>query len=407
MKNSILLFCLLVLCLSRVASAQSVPTELVPGYYVVVGAYAPSREANAKSFVELLNRKGHKSDYGFNKIRNLFFVYINYYNNLKDALQNMEHVRETGKFVDAWVRVVPGAIKTETTIVNNTEAPEKTEEVVKVQHSVYNKLLVNSDSDSTSSSDSVVVADNDPAKQPGDMTLGNTKVFLNLYHARNNRIVDGDVQIIDSERSRRVKKVKGNEYLTLPDPKSKSGQLTLICEVFGYRKIQEELMYPIPLADTVKPFIDLVGNTMVINFDLVRYHKGDIVTLYNVYFFNDAAIMTPDSKFELNELLLMMTENSQYKIRLHGHANGNFHGKIISMGGSTDFFSLKDSKETMGSAKDLSQQRAEIIKAFLVSNGVDPLRVDIKAWGGRRPLYDKKGVNAKQNVRVEVEILSE
>jgi hypothetical protein len=181
------------------------------------------------------------------------------------------------------------------------------------------------------------------------MTLGNTEVFLSLFDARNHRIVSGDVNVIDTERSKSLTKVKGNEYLLLPDPKSKSGQLTLICEAFGYRKVQQEINYPLPLADTIKPFIDLMGTTIVINFDLVRYHKGDIATLYNVYFYNDAALMLPESKFELNSLLTMLQENPNYRIRLHGHTNGNYHGRIMTAGPDNNLFSLDGAKNSTGS----------------------------------------------------------
>ena len=61
----------------------------------------------------------------------------------------------------------------------------------------------------------------------------------------------------------------------------------------------------------------------------------------------------------------------------------------------------------MGTAKDLSRGRAEVIRDFLVSNGVNASRMEIKAWGGKRPIYDKNSANAKKNVRVEVEILEE
>jgi outer membrane protein OmpA-like peptidoglycan-associated protein len=124
-----------------------------------------------------------------------------------------------------------------------------------------------------------------------------------------------------------------------------------------------------------------------------------------VFFYNDAAVMLPESKFELNSLLQMMQENPAYKIRLHGHTNGNYHGKIIVMGETKNFFSLTGSKNTQGSAKDLSQARAEIIKDYLVSNGIEAGRIEVKAWGGKRPIYDKHSANAKRNVRVEVEIL--
>jgi outer membrane protein OmpA-like peptidoglycan-associated protein len=117
--------------------------------------------------------------------------------------------------------------------------------------------------------------------------------------------------------------------------------------------------------------------------------------------------MLPESKYELNSLLQMMLENPRYRIRLHGHTNGNYHGRIISMGENKNFFSLDGSKNSIGSAKDLSYNRADVIKQYLAANGVDPLRVEIKAWGGKRPIFDKHSVNAKKNVRVDVEILSE
>jgi outer membrane protein OmpA-like peptidoglycan-associated protein len=252
-----------------------------------------------------------------------------------------------------------------------------------------------------------VVEDNPPIKQYDHITLGNTEVFLSLYNSRNNRIVEGNIKVVDPDRAKLLTEVKGNEYLILPDPKNKTGQLTLICEAFGYRKIQQEINYPLPLADTIKEHIDLMGTTFVINFDLVRYHKGDIGTLYHVYFYNDAAIMLPESAYELNSLLQMMQENKSYRIRLHGHTNGNYHGRIITMGDVKNFFSLDGSKNSMGSAKDLSEKRAGIIKEYLVANGIDASRVETKAWGGKRPLYDKHSVNAKRNVRVEVEIIAE
>ncbi|HOX82777.1 MAG TPA: OmpA family protein [Chryseolinea sp.] len=377
-----------------------VANELEPGYYVVVSAYAKSRENVAQNYVEVLKLKGYKASYGFNSSRNLYFAYLHYFDNLKASLQEMRNTRSKGEFKEAWVRVIPGDI-IEAPLV--TQAPVPVEKVTPIGETVATETAVKE----------IIVEDPDPIidnpeiKQYPVMTLGNTEVFLSLYNARNNRIVDGTVVVIDTDRSKQLTKVPGNEYLVLPDPKSKSGQLTLVCDAFGYRKVQQEINYPLPLADTVKSYIDLMGTTLVIKFDLIRYHKGDIGTLYNVYFYNDASIMRPESKFELNSLLQMMQENPKYKIRLHGHSNGNYHGKIISMGPDKDFFSLDGSKQGVGSAKDLSGNRAEIIKEYLVANGVEASRMEVKAWGGKRPLYDKHSVNAQKNVRVEVEILEE
>jgi outer membrane protein OmpA-like peptidoglycan-associated protein len=388
---------------AAIGYAQSRET-LDPGYYLVVGAYAPSQEGLAKTFVANLEREGYHPGYGFHERSNLLLVYLSYFDNLKASLVEMQQVRQNNKYSNAWVRVVSGDIvKREPT---NRPNPNPIEESTDNNTSVATTQAVPGDSATAfAPEDSIVVTDNDEIVQHEKMTLGNTEVFLSLYHARNNRIVDGMVKVVDTERAKELVDVKGNEYLLLPDPKSNSGQLTLICEAFGYRKLQYELNYPVPLADTVKPYIDLMGTTIVVNFDLVRYYKGDIATLYNVYFYNDASIMLPESRYELNSLLQLMQEGPDYKIRLHGHTNGSYHGKIVHMGPEKNYFSLDGSSTSVGSAKDLSRHRAEIIRDFLVSNGISSDRIEIKAWGGKRPLFDRNGQNARKNVRVEVEIL--
>ncbi|HEY9047039.1 MAG TPA: OmpA family protein [Ohtaekwangia sp.] len=408
-------------CCSFLSFSQS--KELAPGYYVVVGAYASSREAVAQNYVNNLKLKNITADYGFNSGKNLYFVYLQYFTSLKEALRSMAASRRNEEFKDAWVRVVPGDIASsqptastqqEKTASSSQSIPAKTAESTTTSTAANTTTDTKTSTASTtdaqpaaSATDNIEVTDNAPIVQHDPMTLGNTEVFLSLYNARNNRIVDGDIQVVDTDRSRVITRVKGNEYLILPDPKSKSGQLTLICDAFGYRKVQQEINYPLPLADTVKPYIDLMGTTIVVNFDLVRYHKGDIVTLYNVYFYNDAAIMRPESTVELNSLLQLMEENPKYRIRLHGHTNGNYHGKVITMGPDKNFFSLSGSKEGLGSARDLSYSRAEVIKEYLVSKGIDANRMELKAWGGKRPIYDKRSPNAQKNVRVEVEMLDE
>ncbi|MDL5050123.1 OmpA family protein [Oscillatoria amoena NRMC-F 0135] len=376
--------------------------ELKAGYYVVVAAYASTREDYATRFTGQLTASGQTASYGFNSKKNLYFVYLSYFTDLKSSLVEMQQVRAKGKFADAWVRVVSGdIILTESTPVKTEEPKAEASPVVTTPTGQATNPV-----EEVKATEEAVEEEQKIIQYPV-MTLGNTEVFLSLYNATNNRVVEGEVQVIDTERNRLITNVKGNEYLVLPDPKTKSGQLTLIAEVFGYRKQQVEINYPLPLKDTIKPYIELMGTTLAVKFDMVRYHKGEIATLFHVYYFNDAAIMLPESKYELTSLLEMMNENPNYRIRLHGHTNGNYHGKILQLGPDQNFFSLDGARQTVGSAKDLSFQRAETIKEYLVANGVDASRVEIKAWGGKRPLYDRHGANAKKNVRVEVEILQE
>jgi outer membrane protein OmpA-like peptidoglycan-associated protein len=402
--TSLVAILLLVLQVTR-ATAQPV-NELKAGYYVVVAAYAHTREDYARRYTDQLNASGYSANYGFNSKKNLYFVYLSYFSGLKESLTEMQQVRAKGQFTDAWVRVVSGDIMlAENTGSKPTEVKVESKQVI-TQPAPQPIPPVEGPPAETIIFDEPTEPEQKIVQYPV-MTLGNTEVFLSLYNATNNRVIDGEVQVIDTERNRLITTVKGNEYLILPDPKTKSGQLTLIAEVFGYRKQQVEINYPLPLRDTIKPYIELMGTTLAVKFDMIRYHRGDINTLYHVYFFNDAAIMLPESKYELTSLVNMMKENPNYRIRLHGHTNGNYHGKILQLGPDKNFFSLDGARQTIGSAKDLSSQRAETIKEYLVANGIDANRVAIKAWGGKRPLYDRHGANAKRNVRVEVEILEE
>jgi outer membrane protein OmpA-like peptidoglycan-associated protein len=181
--------------------------------------------------------------------------------------------------------------------------------------------------------------------------------------------------------------------------------MTLICNVFGYRKLQRDIDYANPVGEDIETDAD--GNT-VIPFELVRLQKGDIVIMFNVFFYKDAAVMRPESRYEVNGLQQMLEENPKMKIRIHGHTNGGASGKIIEKDKDSDnYFSLTNTKEGFGSAKKLSEERAQLIKDYLVSVGIDPNRLEVKAWGGKKPIHDKFSNRANENVRVEIEVLED
>ena len=188
-------------------------------------------------------------------------------------------------------------------------------------------------------------------------------------------------------------------------PINKSGNLALVCDLFGYRKVQIPINFNEP---KIEDAVSSQDGKVIVTFDVVRLKQGDKVVMYNVYFFNHAAIMRPESRYEVNELLDMMKEKPTAKIRIHGHANGNDFGKIITLGNSKDFFSLSpDNSEDKGSATKLSEERARAIQSYLVKEGIDISRMELKAWGGKMPIYDEDHSLAQANVRVEVEILED
>ena len=100
---------LVILHYSAIAFAQD-SKELAPGYYIVVSAYAKSKQKMAQQYVEVLKGKGHNAEYGYNSSRKFYFVYLKYFDNLRESLRDMKKTREQGSFTDAWVRVVSGDI---------------------------------------------------------------------------------------------------------------------------------------------------------------------------------------------------------------------------------------------------------------------------------------------------------
>ncbi len=134
--------------------------------------------------------------------------------------------------------------------------------------------------------------------------------------------------------------------------------------------------------------------------------KGEIETLDYIFFYKDAAVLRPESRFEVDKLVKLMKDNPSQAIRIHGHTNSNDPGKIIKRSASSkDFFSLENTVEEYGSAKELSELRAMEIRDYLVIKGVDKKRMTIKAWGGKKPLFKIDDEKAEANVRVEIEII--
>lgn len=413
-------------------NAQTSAVPLPSGYYVVVAAYRLGQDTYAQNYINSINKDGSiNAKYGADTNRNYLYVYVDYYKDFDESIKEMLETRKKAGFEEAWVRIMKGELDSNVNMLTKAEPAKEIPQnvkakenetvasngVVEVSEPVQPVSVVEEESKAEEKAEEMeVAAPENPVEEVAEKEepitepkpVAEASVFLSLFNATNNKPIEGEVEVIDVDRARLVEKVKGNEYITLPDPKSKTGEVSLIANVFGYRPVQHTILYGQIPDDSTSHFIEWEGNHYVVKFALARYHRGDIHTLYNVFFYNDAAIMLPESKYQLNSLLTMMNENPNYKIKLHGHTNGSSRGRLITMGPSKSFFSLaNDVKDGSGSAKELSKQRAEVIKEWLVSQGIAEDRIEVKAWGGGRMIHDKNSVNAKKNVRVDVEILEE
>jgi outer membrane protein OmpA-like peptidoglycan-associated protein len=381
--------------------------------YVVIGAF--SIHKNAIRFTSHAHLDLHmNARFEMNKNRNLYYVYVLNTPDRSQAITMANKLRSETAFTDTWV--YSGSLGQEPaagqTTQKGTDINPQTEQHMEYVSSNEQKedrpiappaeeiqQPVQSTQEALKEKES-----EKPAKATViDNGIEGKNFFFKIFRVTDNAIVEGDVDAIDTQRSRKIASYKGNTAVKIPHPSDKSGNMSLTCEVFGYRKVQRDVDYNNPQGEGIET--DEQGR-IVVPFDLVRLQKGDIAVMYNVYFFKDAGIMRPESRYEVSSLLEMLKENEKYKIRIHGHTNGGASGKVISMAkGSTSFFALTDTKEGFGSAKELSEERAEVIRDYLVSNGVDAQRMEIKAWGGKKPIHDKHSSRAQENVRVEIEIL--
>jgi len=122
------------------------------------------------------------------------------------------------------------------------------------------------------------------------------------------------------------------------------------------------------------------------NFYLIpQLKENQVIRLNKLIFEQGKAFITPASYTELNRLYSIMDEHPNMEIQLEGH---------------TDYRGSK--KLNM----ELSQQRVDAVKAYLVGKGINTKRIKTKAFGGTQPLVKEQSIEASEiNRRVEVRIL--
>ncbi len=112
---------------------------------------------------------------------------------------------------------------------------------------------------------------------------------------------------------------------------------------------------------------------------------GKVMRLDNLIFQVGNALISIESYPELDQVAKMLHDNPQMIIQLEGH---------------TDI--KGDPKKNM----ELSKQRVEAVRSYLLTKGVTKAKVKTKAYGGTMPLSRENSEEAhKLNRRVEVRVL--
>jgi outer membrane protein OmpA-like peptidoglycan-associated protein len=142
-------------------------------------------------------------------------------------------------------------------------------------------------------------------------------------------------------------------------------------------------------SNNYKPEIDTVligGNQSGLNFELLSVKPGQLLRLYNIYFAQGDYKILDQSLQEISELVLLLNQYPDMKIRLEGHTD-RLGGRRANM--------------------ELSENRVLEIKKHLVEHGINHKRVKTAAFGGNKPISTENTEESRQmNRRVEIRILS-
>jgi outer membrane protein OmpA-like peptidoglycan-associated protein len=113
---------------------------------------------------------------------------------------------------------------------------------------------------------------------------------------------------------------------------------------------------------------------------------GQVFKIEKLYFNTDSAVIIPESYPVLLELRDYLVKNKKIRIEIGGHTNNKCSEKYCER---------------------LSLDRAEAVKEYLVTNGIDAKRISTKGYGGKNPVASNSTKEGRQlNQRVEIKILS-
>lgn len=381
-------------------------------YYVVIGAFA--KETNAKKFAGFARSKFFQATYEKKPNSRLYYVYVTKTGVKRDAFAQTRVLQKESTFSDAWVytgsliEVVPPPVKVQPQPVEPVVEPVVADSVAEVESdpvvaidSVEKVLVLPADTTST-----IALAPDINASALPPTTKAKGKYFKFALIGPDGKPFKGKIHNVNLTLGRDIASYNSYDYNDILLPSSQRQEpMTFICGIFGYKEIMQLVDYTNP-ALTEGVTRD-EHDAWVIPFKLERLNKGDVSVMYNVSFYKDAVIMLPRAREELDELVDLMQSNPAYVIKIHGHTNGNQKRKIIGLGEPRNYFEVKGTSDKTGTSKELSKDRAEAVKQYLIDHGIAANRMDIMAWGGTNMLVKETSPSARLNDRIEIEIMKD
>lgn len=180
-------------------------------------------------------------------------------------------------------------------------------------------------------------------------------------------------------------------------------KLIFVCGVFGYKPVEKTLARNTPGSFTGA--VQGSDGVWSVPFALKRLEKGDVCIMYNVVFYENAVVMQPSSKKDLDGLVEMMTENPDYVIRIHAHCNGKAKRIMAVPADRKEYFNIHGANRVAGTARELTALRAAAVLSYLTQHGITEKRIRIHPWGGSLMHVPPDDPASYLNDRIEIEII--
>lgn len=191
-----------------------------------------------------------------------------------------------------------------------------------------------------------------------------------------NSPIDAEILIIDNNTNEIVYRTKANsqtgEY-TITIPNGKNYGMTIRKDGYMFYSENFDLITNSKKEDIQK------------NIVLQTIEKEKTITLKNIFFDFASSNLKPSSRAELMNVVDFMKNNPKIQIEISGH---------------TDNIGSADNNQT------LSEQRADVVKQYIVEQGIEANRIITKGYGFSKPVADNQTEDGrKQNRRVELRIV--
>lgn len=133
---------------------------------------------------------------------------------------------------------------------------------------------------------------------------------------------------------------------------------------------------------------------------------GECFTMDKIYFYPNTYAIRPGSYSQVDQLAAYLRTHTEIKIEIQGHTNGNkrirpsYEDEATAAAAAGGRF--------RGSARKLSEYRAETIKKYLIEKGVAADRLTAQGYGGQHMISPNPAnqEEANRNIRVGVLLLS-